>query len=131
MRQAVQRNFVLQQGFEAPAPGTCTRRYAALQFQPRIVLMPVALGVLLQASGVFFALSAVLWWCAAMPRWHPFDGLHRRIREYPDAPAPAPRQTAQTMAGAFAAACGVLLWMGWARGVRTAHAAMAGIGGCR
>ena len=39
MQNATERNFILQQGFEEPAPTVCVIQYSALQFQPRIVLV--------------------------------------------------------------------------------------------
>ena len=56
---ARKQNFILRQGFELPADGSCSLQYGALQFQPRIVGVFVLLGVILQ-SGVYFAAIAAL-----------------------------------------------------------------------
>ncbi len=118
MRNVAKRNFILQQGFENPAPASCSLQYSALQFQPRIVFMWVVAGILLQSPAVFAALSAVLWWSALFPKLNPFDALYNRTigkqpRAFRASPAPPPRRTAQTMAGAFALACALLSYFGF------------------
>lgn len=117
MPEAVKRNFILQQGFAEPAPAIAPRHYSALQFQPRIVLVWVLAGILFQSSALFFVLCAVLWWNALFPKLNPFDAVYnrtlgRRAGAFQLAPAPAPRRTAQTMAGTFALACALLLHFG-------------------
>jgi len=114
MWKEVKRNFILQQGFEEPAPAVCTRQYSALQFQPRAVLVWIVAGILFQSPPVFYLLCVVLWWSALLPKLNPFDALFNvSIRgAFYLTPAPAPRRTAQAMAGMFALACGLLLHFG-------------------
>lgn len=114
MRNSVKRNFILQQGFEDPAPAACPLQYSALQFQPRIVLVWVVAGILFQSPAVFAALAAVLWWSALFPKLNPFDALYNRTAGSRTGasrlgPAPAPRRVAQTMAGAFALTAALLI----------------------
>src|SRR4029450_11178955 len=65
----------------------------------------------------FFALSAVLWWSAVVPRFNPFDALYNwtlaRSGGSTLTAAPAPRRFAQAVAGLFALAIGVSLALGW------------------
>ena len=117
MREGVKRNFILQQGFEEPAPAICPRQYSALHFQPRLVLLWILAGILLQSTPLFSALCAVLWWSALLPKLNPFDAVYNRtlahrVGAFHLTPAPAPRRTAQAMAGAFALACALLLHFG-------------------
>ena len=114
MWKEVRRNFILQQGFEEPAPAVCTRQYSALHFQPRAVLVWIVAGILSQSPSVFYLLCAVLWWSALLPKLNPFDALFNvSIRgAFYLTPAPAPRRTAQAMAGMFALVCGLLLHFG-------------------
>jgi hypothetical protein len=117
MRNTAKRNFILQQGFENPAPASCALQYSALQFQPRIVFIWVVVGILFQSPAVFAALSAVVWWSALLPKLNPFEALYNRtVGKQPGAfrasPAPPPRRTAQTMAGAFALTCALLIHFG-------------------
>lgn len=114
----VERNFILQQGLEEPPAASCSTRYSALLFQPRLVAVAVLVAVILQAPLLFLALAAVLWWSAIFPRWNPFDAIYNRIvavrhGRTPLAPAPAPRRFAQGMAGTFALGIGVSLLLGW------------------
>lgn len=118
MQDTVKRNFILQQGFEEPAPAVCPLQYSSLLFQPRIVFIWVAAGILFQSPAVFAALCAVLWWSALFPKLNPFDALYNRtIGSRPGAlrlgPAPSPRRVAQTMAGAFALATALLIHAGF------------------
>jgi hypothetical protein len=118
MRGRVERNFILQQGFEEPAPATCSRQYSALHFQPRIVLLWVLIGILFQSPPVFVALCAVLWWSALLPKLSPFDAVYNRTfgnraGAFGLTTAPMPRRIAQAMAGAFALACALLLHFGF------------------
>jgi Domain of unknown function (DUF4395) len=111
-------NFILQQGFQEPSPEQCPRQYGALQFQPRAVLLWIMVGILSQSPLVFYTLAGVLWWSALLPKLNPFDALWNlgfkgnKVGSFHLAPAPAPRRTAQGMAGTFAAACGLFLHFG-------------------
>ena len=116
MRDGVKRNFILQQGFEEPAPAVCPRQYSALHFQPRTVFLWVA-GILFQSTLLFYVLCAVLWWSALLPKLNPFDAVYNRTLGHGAGavhltPAPAPRRTSQAMAGAFALTCGLLIHFG-------------------
>ncbi len=118
MRTSLKRNFILQQGFEEPAPAACPFQYSSLLFQPRIVFVWVVAGILFQSPAVFAALCAVLWWSALFPKLNPFDALYNRsIGSRPGAlrlgPAPTPRRVAQTMAGAFALTTALLIHAGF------------------
>jgi hypothetical protein len=118
MRNEVKRNFILQQGFEEPAPATCPLQYSSLLFQPRIVLIWLVAGIVFQSPAIFAALGAVLWWSALFPKLSPFDALYNQtIGRRPGAsrlgPAPAPRRVAQTMAGAFALITALLIHAGF------------------
>ena len=117
MREEVKRNFILQQGFEGPASAICPRQYSALHFQPRIILFWIVTAVLFRSTLLFAALCAVLWWSALLPKLNPFDAVYNRtfghrVGAFHVTPAPAPRRTAQAMAGAFALACALLLHFG-------------------
>ena len=117
MQDVTKRNFILQQGFENPALGSCSTEYSALHFQPRVVLIWLVAGIVFQLPWIFVALCAVLWWSATFPHLNPFDALYNRAwGSRPGAfhvtPAPAPRRTAQAMAGSFALACALLIWFG-------------------
>ena len=117
MREEVKRNFILQQGFEEPAPAVCPRQYSALHFQPRTVFIWIVAGILFQSPPVFYVLCAVLWWSALFPKLNPFDALYNlirgnRVEAFYLTPAPLPRRTAQAMAGAFALTCGLLIHFG-------------------
>jgi hypothetical protein len=127
MRNAVKRNFILQQGFEEPAPAACPLQYSSLLFQPRIVFIWVVVGVLFQSPAVFAALCAVLWWSALFPRLNPFDALYNRtFGRRPGAIrlglVPAPRRVAQTMAGAFALTTALLIYAGFSLGAYVVEA---------
>ena len=117
MRVGVKRNFIVQQGFGEPDPPVCPRQYSALHFQPRIVFVWLLVAIVLQSAPGFYVLCAVLWWSAVLPRLNPFDALHnwtlgRRRDAFQLAAAPAPRRTAQAMAGAFALTCALLIHFG-------------------
>jgi hypothetical protein len=117
MRAGVKRNFILQQGFGEPSPAICSRQYSALNFQPRIVLVWILAGILFQSTPLFAALCAVLWWSALFARLNPFDAVYnrtfgRRASAVQLTPAPAPRRTAQAMAGGFALVCALLVHFG-------------------
>jgi hypothetical protein len=108
------RNFVLQQGLEAPDGAACVRVSSALLFQPRVVGLILLVGIITQSITVFVALAVILWWSALLPRLNPFDfaynrTLGRRSGAPVLEPAPLPRRFAQGMAGTFAAAIATCL----------------------
>ena len=111
------RNFILQQGLNEPAADTCPLQYSALLFQPRLIGVWVAVSVIFQAPSLFFALAAVLWWSALIPRLNPFDALYNwtlaRRSGTSLIAAPTPRRFAQFLAGAFAMTIAILLTLGW------------------
>ena len=77
----------------------------------------VLLATIFQARLAWFALGAVLWLSALLPRLNPFDALHNlslaRRRGVSLTSAPAPRRFAQGMAATFALAIGIMLTLGW------------------
>jgi len=112
------RNFILQQGLEAPVTEECPLRFSALMFQPRVVGTVLVLAVLLQSPAIFLAVSGILWWNVLVPRLNPFDAIYNRtLGSRPGAlrlaPARNPRRFAQGMAGSFALAIGAFLLVGW------------------
>lgn len=114
---AAKRNFILQQGFEDPAPAVCPLHYSALLFQPKIVIIVVVAGILLQSQVVFAILGALLWWSALFPKLNPFRALYNRtLGSQPGAirldPSPAPRRAAETEAGTVSLACALLIHAG-------------------
>jgi len=114
--QAVQRNFILQQGLCEPATGTCSLQYSALLFQPRLIGIWLVLATILQSQFMFFTLWAVLWWSALIPNLNPFDALYNSIFTRGStslSAAPSPRRFAQFLAGSFALAIGISLVLGW------------------
>lgn len=111
-------NFVLQQGFRDAPAAECDLRYSALMWQPRVTGVVVLVGLFSQAWPLFLALSAILWWNAALPRWNPFDALYNRLIAAPRnlprlPPSPAPRRFAQGMAGAFTLGIAASLFLRW------------------
>jgi len=118
MQEQVKRNFILQQGFEEPAPAVCQRQYSALHFQPRTVFVWIVAGIVFQSPPVFYVLCTVLWWSALFPKINPFDALYNltfrgnRVEAFYLTPTPVPRRTAQAMAGAFALTCRLLVHFG-------------------
>jgi Domain of unknown function (DUF4395) len=117
MREGAKRNFILQQGFDEPAPAVCRRQYSALLFQGRVVFVWVVAGIFFQTPALFYVLCAVLWWSALLPALNPFDAAYnstfgRRAGAFQLTAAPAPRRTAQAMAGGFALTCGLLIHLG-------------------
>jgi hypothetical protein len=113
-----ERNFILQQGLDDPAPQDTHPRFEALLFQPRLIGLAVLVGIVLQSPAVFLGLWAILWWSALLPLLNPFDALYNlTLGARPGAirlgPAPAPRRFAQGMAGAFALAIGAMLQLKW------------------
>jgi len=108
------RNFILQQGLDRPAQESCSIRFSALMFQPRLIGSSILLAVILQSPAIFLALSGILWWNVLVPRLNLFDLVYNRtLANRPGAvrldPAPPPRRFAQGMAGSFALAIGMLL----------------------
>jgi Domain of unknown function (DUF4395) len=118
MQEKAKRNFILQQGFGEPSPASCSRQYAALHFQPRVVFVWVLIAIVFQFPPVFYVLGAVLLWSVLVPKLNPFDAVYNLTqRKNPMgmfylSPAPPPRRTAQAMAGGFALACGLLIHFG-------------------
>ncbi len=117
MGNAVKRNLILQQGFEEPAPTVCPLQYSALVFQPKIVLIGIVAGILLQSQAVFAGLGALLWWSARFPKLNPFRALYNRtLGSQPGAfrldPSPAPRRAAETEAGTVALTSALLIHAG-------------------
>lgn len=107
------RNFILQQGFREVSSAGCSLQYSALQFQPRIVLIWIVAGIVLKSPLAFAALAAILWFSALLPHLNPFDAIYNWTlgrHGFRLGPAPAPRRTAQVMAGAFALASAVLTY---------------------
>jgi hypothetical protein len=93
--------FIRQQGFAVTTADDDF--YAALMFQPRIVLFLGVLGAVLQSPWFFLALSALLWWNAFIPARNPFDAIYNHLIAYPRrlpalGAAPSPRRFAQGMA---------------------------------
>src|SRR6266513_2320848 len=111
---AAELNFVRQQGFRDISPKACGYQYPALMWQLRTIGTLVVVGLVLQAWPYFLALSAVLWWNVALPHLNPFDALYNHLVAKPKGlpqlgPAPAPRRSAQAMAGTFMLAIGLSL----------------------
>src|SRR5262245_33819662 len=77
-RNAAKRNFILQLGFEDPAPAVVPLQYSALVFQPKVVLITVVAGILFQSPSVFASLGALLWWSALFPKLNPLNALYNR-----------------------------------------------------
>jgi hypothetical protein len=117
-RNAAKRNFILQLGFEDPAPTVVPFQYSALVFQPKVVLIGVVAGILFQSPAIFAALGALLWWSALFPKLNPFNALYNRtFGSRPGAfrlgPSPAPRRGAETEAGAVALTSALLIHAGF------------------
>lgn len=111
------RNFIRQQGLEAPAQESCPARFSALMFQPRVVGSILLLAVILRSPAIFLCMAAILWWNVLVPRLNPFDAVHNlTLGARPGAsrldPAPPPRRFAQGMAGSFCLGIGTLLLLG-------------------
>ena len=108
-RSTAKRNFILQQGFEDPAPAVCSIQYSALVFQTKVVLVWIVAGMLFQSPAVFAVLGGLLWWSALFPKLNPFRALYNytlgsRAGAFHLAPSPAPRRAAETEAGTIALA---------------------------
>ncbi|HEY4682103.1 MAG TPA: DUF4395 family protein [Candidatus Acidoferrales bacterium] len=118
MTSSVEHRFMQQQGFlDADGPA-CAAHFRALRFQPSIVGPLILLGIILQSRFVFAALSALLWFGVALPRWNVFEALYNALVAEPMkrqklTPAPAPRRFAQGMAATFMLVVAVALSMGW------------------
>src|SRR5688572_16948822 len=118
-------NFVRQQGFHSAEAVSCGFQYRALMWQPRLIGVLVAVGLICQVAGfpsmaapLFLALSAVLWWNALLPNLNLFDSLYNALMASPPArprltPAPAPRRFAQGMAASFMLGIGASILMRW------------------
>jgi len=111
-------NFVRQQGLKDASPEACVYHYPALMWQPRAIGSLVLVGLVFQAWPYFLALSALLWWNAALPDLNPFDALYNSFLAKPKGlprlgPAPSPRRFAQAMAGTFMLAIALSLFSGW------------------
>jgi hypothetical protein len=118
MTDSAQLNFVLQQGFRDASPESCGTHYPALMWQPRVIAVIVAVGLVLQAWPLFLGLSAVLWWNVIFPRFNPFDALYNRLVADPRSqprltPAPPPRRFTQAMAATFNLGIGLALMLGY------------------
>jgi Domain of unknown function (DUF4395) len=118
MERSSQLNFIRQQGFKNAAPSVCKLQYPALMFQPRLIGIIVAVGLVFQAPVLFLILSAVLWWNAFVPSRNLFDALYNGLiagrKGLPRlTPAPGPRRFAQGMAATFMLGIGLFLLSGW------------------
>jgi hypothetical protein len=107
-------DFVRQQGFSDADSASCSVRYPALMFQPRVILAIVLAGILTQSATLFLALSILLAWNALLPRMNPFDRIYPMLfsRGTNFVVAPAPRRFAQGFAAVFTAAIGLFLRRG-------------------
>jgi uncharacterized protein DUF4395 len=117
-RRLLELNFVRQQGLKDASPEACAYQYPALMWQPRAIGVLVVVGIALQYSPYFLALSALLFWSAGVPGLNPFDALYNRFAARPKglprlAPAPGPRRFAQALAATFTLAIGLALLAGW------------------
>jgi len=116
MERSAQLNFIQQQGFKDATAAGCATQYPALMFQPRLIGVIVAVGLVLQAPVLFLLLSAILWWNVLLPALNPFDALYNRLIAGPKrlprlTPAPGPRRFAQGMAATFMLGIGLsILW---------------------
>ena len=118
MERSAQLNFIQQQGFKDATPAGCETQYPALMFQPRLIGLVVAVGLVLQAPGLFLLLSAVLWWNVLLPSRNLFDAFYNRLIAGPKrlprlTPAPGPRRFAQGMAATFMLGIGLSILSEW------------------
>ncbi len=118
MTNIAQVNFVRQQGFTCSGDTECGARYSALRFQPKIIGVLVAIGLVLQSWPLFLALAIISWWNVAVPGLNPFDFLYNLLVAGPKGlerlgPAPLPRRFAQGMAGTFMLAAATFLFLHW------------------
>lgn len=117
-RSSAKRNFILQQGFEDPAPAIRSVQYSALVFQTKVVLVSIIAGILFRSPAVFAALGALLWWSATFPKLNPFRALYNHtIGTRPGAlylaPSPAPRRAAEAEAGTISLTGALLSYGGF------------------
>jgi len=117
-RNAAKRNFILQLGYDDPAPAVVPLQYSALVFQPKVVVLGVVAGILFQSSAIFAALGALLLFSAVFPNLNPFNAVYNQtLGSRPGAfrlgPSPAPRRGAETQAGAVALTSALLIHAGF------------------
>jgi hypothetical protein len=115
MERSAQLNFIQQQGFRDATPSGCETQFPALMFQPRLIGVIVAVGLVLQAPALFLILSAILWWNVLLPARNIFDALYNRFVAGPKGlpkltPAPGPRRFAQGMAATFMLGIGISIF---------------------
>lgn len=118
MLRASMSSFVRGQGFLGIEEASTTSWYKALMFQPRLVGLLVAAGILFQSASLFLVLAAVLLWNALLPALNLFDALYNALFATPPrlprlGPAPAPRRFAQGLAATFMLLIGIALLQGW------------------
>lgn len=118
MSRSSELNFIRQQGFREAAAASCSYRYPALMFQPKIIGIVVLAGILLQSWSLFIWLSAVLIWNVLRPAQNIFDAFYNSFVAGPKdlpplTPAPPPRRFAQGMAATFMLGIGLSLYFGW------------------
>jgi hypothetical protein len=118
MEQQAKFNFVRQQGFREASPSGCGYQYSSLMWQPRVIAIIVAVGLIWQIGPLFLVMSAILWWNVIFPWLNIFDALYNAIIASPPTrprlgPAPVPRRFAQGMAASFMLGIGVTLLVGW------------------
>ncbi|HEV2246897.1 MAG TPA: DUF4395 family protein [Terriglobia bacterium] len=110
--------FMSQQGFGDEEPSRRHWHFRALQLQPWVLGVLVAVGIIFQWAMLFFVLAAVLAWNVMVPALNPFERLYDWMIGGPASmpkldPAPPPRRFAQGMAASFMAAAGISLALGW------------------
>jgi hypothetical protein len=118
MENNPQLNFVMQQGFREATASGCGFQYSALMWQPRVVAVIVAAGLIWQFAPLFLGMSAILIWNVIFPQWNVFDALYNALAAAPPTrprlgPAPAPRRFSQGLAASFMLAIGVSILMDW------------------
>lgn len=94
-------SFICQQGFQNR--NTDEHLFNGLMFQPKLIGIVLAIGVLSQNAWLFALLGTVLWWCVLEPRLNVFEMLYNRLvadrRGWAHvALAPEPRRFAQGLA---------------------------------
>jgi len=97
--------FVRDQGFRDGD----VRLYDALMFQPRVVGIVVAAGVVTQEPWIFAALGAILAWSTLVPARNPFNTIYnaliaRRVGLVRLTATPPPRRFSMGMGGVVAVA---------------------------
>jgi hypothetical protein len=109
--------FMAQQGFRDEEASRRRWHFRALQFQPTILAILVAVGIVFQSRALFFVLAALLVWNVALPRLNVFERLYDLVigrgSKPKLEPAPPPRRFAQGMAATFMAATGLALAFGF------------------